>query len=475
MPSDTYTLVIADAGVSTPADGSVTTAKIADYNVGIAGTGVTTAKIVDLNVTTAKLAAGAVTTAKLETSSSTITGVTTAKIADDAVTTAKIVNSAVTTAKLESYSGGSTGVTTAKIADLAVTTAKLADGAVTDAKITNGTITDAKLATISTALKVSNNATTATSANTLSAIVARDGSGNFSAGIITAALTGNATTASSIAGGTAGAIPYQTGAGTTQFTAVGTAGQLLVSNGTAAPTWSSGVGGVSSGGTGIYSYAAGDIIYADSAVSLAKRAIGSAGSVLTSNGTSPVYLTTLPVASGGTGAASLTGYVKANGTAVMTANATIPVTDGGTGFTQSAYGELYVTVSAATTITTLGTYYKVSGTTALISSANMTMPSNNRLMYGGTGERKFFVTVCGSFTGANGDKYRISIAKNGTHIDSSITEVTITGAAHRHQASCQCITALATTDFIEVFVTNATSNTTTATFEFLNLSAHALV
>lgn len=54
-------------------------------------------------------------------------------------------------------------------------------------------IVDTKLATISTSGKVSNSATTATSANTNSAIVARDGSGNFSAGTITASLTGNVT------------------------------------------------------------------------------------------------------------------------------------------------------------------------------------------------------------------------------------------------------------------------------------------
>lgn len=59
-------------------------------------------------------------------------------------------------------------------------------------------IADTKLATISTANKVSNSATTATSNNTASAIVARNASGNFSAGTITAALTGNATTASTL-------------------------------------------------------------------------------------------------------------------------------------------------------------------------------------------------------------------------------------------------------------------------------------
>jgi microcystin-dependent protein len=49
-------------------------------------------------------------------------------------------------------------------------------------------ISDTKLATIATAGKVSNSATTATSANTANAIVARDASGNFSAGTITASV-----------------------------------------------------------------------------------------------------------------------------------------------------------------------------------------------------------------------------------------------------------------------------------------------
>ncbi len=63
---------------------------------------------------------------------------------------------------------------------------------VTDAMLVPG-ITDGKLATISTAGKVSNSATTATELNSPSTIVLRDGSGNFSAGNITANLTGNVT------------------------------------------------------------------------------------------------------------------------------------------------------------------------------------------------------------------------------------------------------------------------------------------
>ena len=60
-------------------------------------------------------------------------------------------------------------------------------------------ITDANLATITTAGKVDNSATTATSANTADAIVARDANGNFIAGSITAALIGNASTATKLA------------------------------------------------------------------------------------------------------------------------------------------------------------------------------------------------------------------------------------------------------------------------------------
>jgi hypothetical protein len=59
-------------------------------------------------------------------------------------------------------------------------------------------ITDTYLATISTAGKVSNSATTATNSNGANSIVARDASGNFSAGTITATLSGSATNVTGI-------------------------------------------------------------------------------------------------------------------------------------------------------------------------------------------------------------------------------------------------------------------------------------
>jgi hypothetical protein len=53
-----------------------------------------------------------------------------------------------------------------------------------------------------------------------------------------------ATTATNLAGGIASQIPYQTGAGATSFIANGTAGQVLTSNGTSAPTFQT-AGGLS--------------------------------------------------------------------------------------------------------------------------------------------------------------------------------------------------------------------------------------
>ena len=108
----------------------------------------------------------------------------------------------------------------------------------------NGTaITDSYLATISTAGKVSNSATTATDANTASAIVARDASGNFTAGTITAALSGNATTATT-ATNVSGTVAIANG-GTGQTSAanafnalspITTAGDLILGNGTNSAT-----------------------------------------------------------------------------------------------------------------------------------------------------------------------------------------------------------------------------------------------
>lgn len=97
----------------------------------------------------------------------------------------------------------------------------------TTSPITGGTITGSGTIGIN-----------ASSANTASYVVQRDASGNFAAGTITASLTGTASTATNLAAGSGGTIPYQSAAGTTAMLSAGTSGQYLKSNGTSAPSWS---------------------------------------------------------------------------------------------------------------------------------------------------------------------------------------------------------------------------------------------
>jgi hypothetical protein len=104
--------------------------------------------------------------------------VTSAIIADDTIVNADInASAAIALSKL---------ATGALPTAITIASANIVDGAIVNADINaSAAIVDTKLATIATAGKVSNSATTATSASTPSGIVARDASGNFAAGDIT--------------------------------------------------------------------------------------------------------------------------------------------------------------------------------------------------------------------------------------------------------------------------------------------------
>jgi hypothetical protein len=99
-------------------------------------------------------------------------------------------------------------------------------GAVSGANLTSLNATNISSGTIANAR------TTATNANTASAIVARDASGNFSAGTITAALTGNASTATTLqTARTINGVSFNGSANITVAAAAGTlTGTTLASN-----------------------------------------------------------------------------------------------------------------------------------------------------------------------------------------------------------------------------------------------------
>ena len=132
-----------------------------------------------------------------------------------------------------------------------------------------------------------------------------------------------ATTATNLAGGVAGAVPYQSATGASGFSAAGTSGQVLVSGGTGAPTWINNIAGsaanvtglvaVANGGTGISSYTAGDILYANATPTLAKLAKGTDGQVLTLASGLPVWA----AAGGGGGVTSDANLNTVGGTGAM--------------------------------------------------------------------------------------------------------------------------------------------------------------
>ncbi|MDT8886741.1 hypothetical protein PQG44_03560 [Aquirufa sp. LEPPI-3A] len=372
------TIKITDANVTTAkiADLNITTGKLADDAV-------TTIKITDANVTTAKLAAASVTTAKLADASITNakigetitianggTGATTAAAALTALGAQSVANLStnMTTdaASLTKYpavktvkdyvdasvvaatpdatasvkgkiqlggdlAGTSSSAAAPIISDDAITTVKIINDAVTSSKIANGTIVnadinasaaiaDTKLATIATSGKVSNSATTATDANTASAIVTRDANGDFAAGNITASLTGLASKATNINGGTLGALPYQSAANTTSLLTGSTSAtkQFLTQTGTgsvsAAPAWAGVViADVTDLGTGV-----GGFLGTATSANLATAVTNETGSGALVFATSPTLVTpTLGVAS-----ATSVGFAgSTSGTATLAAPA----------------------------------------------------------------------------------------------------------------------------------------------------------
>jgi hypothetical protein len=161
-------------------------------------------------------------------------------------------------------------------------------------------------------------------------------------------------TATNLAGGAAGSVPYQTGSGATSFLAIGTASQVLqVNSGATAPEW------VSSSGTG-----------------------------------NIVRVTSATLVTPTLGVASATSVNKVAITAPATA-ATLTLADSSTLATSGAYS-ITLTSTAATNVTlpTTGTLATTSNTVASISFGSTGLTPNSAT----TGA----VTVAGTLSAANG-------------------------------------------------------------------------
>ena len=139
--------------------------------------------------------------------------------------------------------------------------------------------------------------TQATTSTTTGALVitggAGIGGGLFVGGAITAtSFTGVITTATNLAGGTAGAIHYQVSPGVSGFIGTGATGSLLQMGATTASFVSTSTIQVGYsvhllGGT------AGSLLYQSAANATTFLTIGGAGTILTSSGTGPAYTLSL--------------------------------------------------------------------------------------------------------------------------------------------------------------------------------------
>jgi hypothetical protein len=161
------------------------------------------------------------------------------------------------------------------------------------------------------------------------------------------------------------------------------------------------------GGTGFGSYTTGDILYADTSSTLARLNDVATGNALISGGVGvapswgKIGLTThvsgtLPVANGGSGATTLTGFLKGNGTSAFTAQATI----GNADLTNSSLTVGSTTISLGGTATTLAGLTTVTLTqdpTAALEAATKQYVDNEVLSVSNT----TFHTQCGYATTAD--------------------------------------------------------------------------
>jgi hypothetical protein len=119
-------------------------------------------------------------------------------------------------------------------------------------------------------------------AKTLATTVSTGGVLDNPSAIPGANISGAVGSATNLAGGSNGTIPYQSASGTTQMLAVGTAGQVLQTNGAGAPTWATPASATTA--TNIAGGSNGTIPYQSAAGTTQMLAVGTAGQVLQTNG-----------------------------------------------------------------------------------------------------------------------------------------------------------------------------------------------
>jgi len=237
-----------------------------------------------------------------------------------------------------------------------------------------------------------------------------------------------AVTSTNLAGGTIGVVPYQSGVGLTSFTSVGTSGQVLTSTGAGTPIWAN-IPAITTA-SNIAGGAAGKVVYQTGVSTTGFTAVGSANQLLQSNGTSaPSWISPSSLTVGNatnatnfsgslsgdvTGTQSATSVVKVNGASIPTTktivgtNASGQIIDASSATLSNSTTGNAATASAAQASSTLakttakawvnfdgtGTYSPNPSTSKIRSSYNVSSITKN-----GTGD--YTVNYATAFSNAN--------------------------------------------------------------------------
>jgi hypothetical protein len=429
MPSDTYTLTISDAGVSTPSTGSVTNASVAS-NAAIAFSKLATLTSGNILVGNSSNVAASVALS----GNVTVSNAGVATIANDAVTFAKMQNVSGYSilAKPSSGSGDVAEVASSSYM-LEASTGFLRQADATSARSTLG-LTDA----------ATGNALLSSGVGA-APVYGKVGLTTHVSGTLPAANGGTGLTSYAV-----GDIAYASGATTLAKLADVATGNALLSGGVgAAPfygkvaltTHVSGTLPVANGGSGLASYTIGDITYASGSTTLAALSDVATGNALLSGGVgaAPVYgkigLTThvsgtLPVANGGSGLASYTigDITYASGSTTLAALSDVAtgnaLLSGGVG-AAPVYGKVGLTTHVSGTLPAAngGTglnAYSIGDIPCATDTATLTIISDvdtgNVLLSGGVEELPFYgkvglaTHVSGTLPAANGGTGQSSYA-----------------------------------------------------------------
>lgn len=127
-----------------------------------------------------------------------------------------------------------------------------------------------------------------------------------------------------------------------------------------------------------------------------------------------------------------------------------------------------------TTISVVNTPVKVAGTTSAGSINQKFTHASNKLTYDGEIDRSFRVTAVASLSSGNNNDLSVFVYKNGsTQIVESEAPVSTSGSGNVENVTCQTITEMTESDYVEIWVENRTG-TTDVIVEALNVIVEAL-